>query len=153
MIRSKYFIVLFFLVLIACKTQVELSEMSWFLGKWQVNESNSFEEWESVADNLYRGKEYKIRKNDTLVTETITIVQKGKEVFYIPSVKDQNEGKSVAFKLISKNAEELIFENKNHDFPQRIIYVKVGEDQIDARIEGIKQGFFSELKFKLKRVY
>ena len=72
--------------------------MNWVLGKWQVNESDSFEEWDRVNDNLYRGKGYKIRKNDTLITETVTIVQKGKEIFYIPSVKDQNEGKPVSFK-------------------------------------------------------
>ena len=95
--------------------------MNWVLGKWQVNESDSFEEWDRVDDNLYRGKGYEIRKNDTLVTETITIVQKGKEIFYIPSVTDQNEGKPVSFKLVSKKAGELIFENKDHDFPQRII--------------------------------
>ncbi len=152
MFQFKHFGILFFLVLFACKTQFELSELSWILGKWQVNESNSFEEWVRVDDNLYRGKGYEIRKNDTLITESINIVQNGKEVFYIPTVTDQNEGKPVEFKLVSKKAKELIFENKNHDFPQRIIYVKVGENQIDARIEGEKQGSFSEVKFKLTRV-
>ena len=152
MLRFKYFGILFFLLLFACKTPLELSEISWVLGKWQVNESNSFEEWDRVDDNLYRGKGYEIRKNDTLLTETINIVQDEKGIFYIPSVSDQNEGKPVAFKLVSKKVEELIFENKAHDFPQRIIYIRIGENQIDARIEGKKQGFFSEVKFKLIRI-
>ena len=152
MLRSKFSILAFFLILFACKTPSKLSEMNWFLGKWQINESNNFEEWEKVNDFLYRGKGYQVRKNDTLITETINIVQKGKEVFYIPAVTDQNEGKPVEFKLVSKKSEKFIFENENHDFPQRIIYVKAGKDQIDARIEGKKQGIFSEVKFKLKRV-
>jgi Domain of unknown function (DUF6265) len=150
--RFKHFGIVLFLFLLACKTTSSLSEINWFLGKWQVNESNSFEEWIQIDSLLYRGKGYKIRKNDTLITETIDIVQKGKEIFYIPSVTDQNDGKPVDFQLVSKKAEKVIFENKNHDFPQRIIYTKNGNDQIDARIEGIKQGFFSEIKFTLKRV-
>ena len=63
MLRFKYFGILFFLVLFGCKIPLELSEISWVLGKWQVNGSNSFEEWDRVNDNLYRGKGYEIRKN------------------------------------------------------------------------------------------
>ena len=150
--RSGYFILLFLVVSLACKSYVKMTDIDWFVGKWQVNESQSFEEWKRVNDDLYRGLGYKIRKNDTLVTETINIVRKENEIFYIPVVTDQNDGKPVEFKLISKSKEELVFENKEHDFPQRIIYVKAGEDQIDARIEGMKQGFFSEVKFTLKKV-
>lgn len=129
-----------------------MSEIDWILGKWQVNKSNSFEEWTKADDHLYRGKGYEVRKNDTLIAETIEIVQKEKTIFYIPSVSDQNNGKPVEFKLVSRKPEELIFENKAHDFPQRIIYSKVGNNEIDARIEGKKQGLFSEVRFKLKRV-
>lgn len=136
----------------ACKTSSELSDLNWILGKWQVNESNNFEEWEKIDDHLFRGKGLVVKKNDTLITETIEIVQQDKTLYYIPVVTGQNEGKPVAFKLVARKRDEFIFENKTHDFPQRIIYVKNGEEQIDARIEGKKEGFFTEMKFKLKRV-
>ena len=151
MFKAKYIIFALSLFLLGCNTKHKLSNIDWVLGKWQVNDSTSFEEWEKVDNNLYRGKGYKIRKNDTTITETIIIVQKGKEVFYIPTVADQNEGKPVEFKLISKGTEKFIFENKNHDFPQRIIYAKNGSNQVDAKIEGTKEGFFSEVKFTLNR--
>lgn len=141
-----------FLIFSACQTQADLSQLYWILGKWQINESNNFEEWEKVSDDLYRGKGYETRKNDTLLTETINIVQRGKEVFYIPTVTNQNEAQPVEFKLVSTSATELIFENKNHDFPQRIIYIKNGERQIDARIEGEREGRFSKVIFQLKKV-
>lgn len=152
MFRPLLLILSLFIVLIACKTPLNLSEIDWVLGNWQVNESTAFEEWRIANDTLYRGKGYKIRKNDTLVTETIEIVKKGESIYFIPSVLDQNDGKPVEFKLISKKRKELVFENLEHDFPQRIIYVKTSENEIDARIEGMKQGFFSEVKFKLKKV-
>lgn len=152
MLRLKYIIVAVSLVLSACKSSYQLSDLNWFLGKWQVNESRSYEEWKKIDDNLFKGVGYKIRKNDTLVTETIELVQRGKDLFYIPVVTNQNEGKPVEFKLVSQKKKEIIFENKSHDFPQRIIYVKTGEDLINARIEGVKQGVFSHVDFKLNRV-
>ena len=152
MFHLKYPLFLLFLSCFACKSSDYLNNFDWLEGKWQINESASFEEWTKIDDTLYRGKGYEIRKNDTLITEMIEIVQKGKEVFYIPSVADQNNGQPVEFKLISKKKGIIIFENKNHDFPQRIIYVKNGKDQIDAKIEGEKKGVFSEIKFTLKRV-
>ena len=150
--RSQFLILLFFVFCMSCKSTSELAEIEWVLGKWQVNESSSFEEWMKVSKDIYRGKGYKVRKNDTLITETIEIVKRDDAIFYIPSVSDQNDGKPVAFRLISKKQEELVFENKKHDFPQRIIYEKRSDSLIDARIEGMKQGFFSEVKFKLKKV-
>ena len=152
MLRPQLLICILLTFCMSCKSISELTELEWVLGKWQVNESRSYEEWEKVNKDLYRGKGYKVRKNDTLITETIDLVKRGDAIFYIPSVSDQNEGKPVEFKLISKKEEELIFENKEHDFPQRIIYIKTSDSLIDARIEGIKQGFFSEVKFKLNKV-
>lgn len=150
--RMKYVIVVISLILAACKTSFQLSDLNWFLGKWQINESKSYEEWKKMDDNLFKGVGYKIRKNDTLVTETIEIVQRGKDLFYIPTVTGQNDGKPVEFKLVSYKKGKIIFENKNHDFPQRIIYIKTGDDLINARIEGVKQGIFSQVEFKLNKI-
>ena len=152
MFRPQLFVFLFFVLFYACKTQSDLSKMDWVIGKWRVNESNSFEEWTKINDGLYRGKGYKVRKNDTLIIENIEIVKRENTIFYIPSVSDQNDGKEIEFKLVSKNQKKLIFENKAHDFPQRIIYIKTDENVIDAKIEGTKQGLFSEVKFKLNKV-
>ncbi len=150
--QAKFSVIAYFFVLFACKTQAGLSEFNWFLGTWQINESRSFEEWTEVNDHLYRGKGYKIRKNDTIITETINIVRKGKDFFYIPAVKDQNDGKPIEFKLISKKKDKLVFENKNHDFPQRIIYERTETDRIEAKIEGVEEGIFSEVRFRLKKI-
>jgi hypothetical protein len=126
--------------------------MNWILGNWQINESNNFEEWEMADDYLYRGKSYQVLKNDTVVTETINIVQKGEEIFYIPTVADQNDGKPVEFKLVSMDVGKVIFENKDHDFPQRIIYVKAAIDVIYAWIEGEIEGRFSKTEFRLTKI-
>src|SRR5690606_25908045 len=96
-----YLVSIILFLLPACNTSSELSDLNWVLGKWQVNESNNFEEWEKIDDHLFRGKGYVVKNNDTLITETIEIVRQGKELFYIPVVSGQNEGKPIPFKLIS----------------------------------------------------
>ncbi len=146
-----YFFIL--LILGACQPkEVHINDLSWLQGTWQIEAKPIFEEWTRVNVNLYRGKGYEIRKNDTIVTETIEIVQTGENLFYIPKVVGQNDGKEVMFKLISKNPEYLIFENKNHDFPQRIIYHRTGRKNMDAFIEGQREDGYSKVEFPYVKV-
>jgi hypothetical protein len=51
------------------------------------------------------------------------------------------EGQAVAvFPLATATADEVVFENTAHDFPQRIIYRRDGRDGLRARIEGPAAG-------------
>ena len=145
-------VLLFCLLVVACSTGSGLSDLDWVLGKWQVNDSNSYEEWVKVNDDLFQGKGYQVRESGIVPSETIEITRTNDEIFYIPTVMDQNGGRPVEFRLVSYTATEVTFENKIHDFPQRIIYVKNGDSQIDARIEGEQNGQFSRIDFQLKRV-
>jgi hypothetical protein len=42
--------------------------------------------------------------------------------------------------MISSDSNNFIFENKEHDFPQRIIYHIVNKDSVHAWIEGTHDG-------------
>ena len=46
-----------------------------------------------------------------------------------------------AFKLIRASATEVVFENPQHDFPQRISYALKDGGKLTAAIEGTKNGF------------
>ena len=48
-------------------------------------------------------------------------------------------GKPVEFKFKEAGDKRVVFENKEHDFPQRIIYWREG-DNLAARVEGDVQG-------------
>ena len=48
-------------------------------------------------------------------------------------------GKPVEFKFKEAGDKRVVFENKEHDFPQRIIYWREG-DKLAARVEGDVQG-------------
>ena len=71
------------------------------------------------------------------------------EVYYIAKPSRQPEA---SFKLIKAGPQELIFENPQHDFPQRIIYRLAGDGSLVARIEGTRNGQPRAVDFPMKRV-
>lgn len=130
-------LVLIFLIGCSPKKNVQLNELKWLMGSREMVADNELiiETWEQENDTLFIGKSYVATQYDTTLTETIQIVQKENIIYYIPLVFDQNEGAPVLFELISEHPEQLIFENTEHDFPNRICYYKDGKN-INAWIEG-----------------
>jgi hypothetical protein len=95
------------------------------------------------------GLSYEIRNNDTVSFETIRLELINDEIFYIPNVRNQNQGKQVRFKLISFD-DTAVFENKKHDFPQRIYY-SIKDDMLEAAIEGESNGKTKKIPFTFYR--
>lgn len=59
--------------------------------------------------------------------------------------------KIVAFKLVRNGPREAVFENPEHDFPQRIIYRLESDGALFARIEGVVSGKEKGRNFPMKR--
>ncbi len=133
--------------------KVELADLDWFLGNWEVDNNQQFETWERVDDQLYRGKSYKLRNNDTILLEKIDLIKNEKGIFYIPKVLGQNEGKPIEFRMVIKEGSHVVFENKAHDFPQRIEYHLEREGVIQAWIKGIEEKKrFRKIGFLLQKI-
>ena len=110
--------------------------------KGEINEV-----WDVESKTLMTGASFLVTK-DTLIMERIRLEKQGSDIFYIPTVEDQNNKQPVNFRLVSSTNRKFTFENKTHDFPQRIIYRFVSNDSLIARIEGISRG-----KFKFSEYY
>lgn len=80
------------------------------------------------------------------------MIQEKDGLFYIPIVKNQNDGMPVRFAAKTITATELIFENPQHDFPQIISYKRIGTDSLIAEISGIKNGQERMQSFSMKRI-
>jgi len=115
-----------------------LQQASWLLGSWHsvMPEGTIVEEWKAENDSVFSVRSFFVSGTDTSFGETVTLEQKGNELYYIPVVKDQNEGKPVPFRLSSPAGPELAFENPEHDFPQKIVYRKIAEDSLMTEISG-----------------
>jgi hypothetical protein len=136
------------------ENQSTIQKLGWLLGSWNnvSSEGSLYEIWTQINDSAFSGHGFMIAGNDTVFSEKISLEQKGNDLFYIPTVRDQNDGAAVSFKLISHDQGEFVFENKEHDFPQRIIYKSVPPDSLHARLEGTDKGSFRKEEFFLKKV-
>jgi hypothetical protein len=56
------------------------------------------------------------------------------------------------FTLLLGNGAELVFENPEHDFPQRVIYRQEPAGRLRARIEGHREGLPRAVDFAMTRV-
>ena len=131
----------------------KLATMNWLLGDWEnkMEEGNLSENWVSKDDSTFVGHSYFIKEKDTMSIESIELLQKGEDLFYIPTVKGQNNDKPVTFKLTTATAMEFTFENLAHDYPQKIVYKKAGPNDLIATISGTQQGKKSTESYPMKR--
>jgi hypothetical protein len=131
----------------------KIIKMEWVLGTWENTNSEGvlYEIWTKSNDSVYAGKSFMIANKDTVFSESISLELKQNELYYIPTVSNQNNAQPVEFKFISSDNSTVIFENKKHDFPQRIIYKNPTLDSLYARVEGEENGKFRKEEFFMKR--
>lgn len=122
---------------------------SWMVGKWEIKTEKGriIEEWQHTNDSTLSGKSYFLtNNNDSIPQETVELKYQNGSWYYIPVVKNQNNGQPVAFKIIYAQKNEFISENPVHDFPQRIAYRRVSGN-LFASIEGSQKGKYRKQNF------
>jgi hypothetical protein len=131
-----------------------LREAAWLIGTWEnkTPKGKLYETWTRANDSMYQGKSYMLRDKDTMVFETMRLVLREGRLCYIPTVADQNSGQPVVFRQNGPGGTDMIFENPEHDFPQRITYKQLSKDALMAAIRGIKDGKERSQQFPMKRV-
>ena len=136
-----------------CQQDV-FSELQQLSGTWMMETRRGaiYENWKRTGKDEMQGKSFKINGTDTMTLENVRLSKTGDGLFYSPVVSDQNEGKPVSFKMIDSKNHTFIFENKEHDFPQRVIYHLVSKDSVHAWIEGTKNGKEGRADFYYKRI-
>lgn len=128
----------------------KLDKIDWVLGYWEMvaPEGTVTESWIRTNDTVYSGVgKFSDSLGKILTTEEISIVLRNNELLYIPQVSDQNNGQPVTFKEVSFSDTMVVFENKGHDFPQRIVYVKQEQGKMLAYIEGEMNGETTRLEY------
>lgn len=130
----------------------KLPGLQWLKGTWvvQLKDGAAFEEWHYVNDSTYKSESYIVKTNgDTIPQESVILVYRNKQMFYIPTVHGQNNGKPVPFKITSIKATGFVAENPEHDFPQRIIYILKDARHLHASIEGMHNNKFEKQEYNM----
>jgi hypothetical protein len=130
-----------------------LSRLEWLIGSWVHDEEDGYfsENWTQVNDSVLSGFGYLFLGEDTIFSETISLEQKGEDLFYIVSAQGQNDGKSVQFRLTSDNDGKFVFEKPEHDFPKRITYQFIDNEHFQAVVEGEEEGETRSMVFDFSR--
>ncbi len=132
----------------------DIRHAAWLTGTWenQTPKGSIYETWIPVNDREFSGRSYIIKETDTMVFEDIRLVQEADGLYYIPAVKDQNDGLPVRFAAKTVSATQLVFENPQHDFPQTITYTRITADSLVAEISGSVRGRERKQVFPMKRL-
>lgn len=124
------------------------------LGLWSLETAGGtmYESWYKSNDSTLLGKSYSVKGKDTLLLETVDLVERKGTIMYIPVTADQNDQKPVVFTLAKLDSATYTFENPAHDFPQRIIYKLPVDNLMHAWIEGNSKGVLKRSDYRFKRV-
>ena len=127
-----------------------LEAVKWFLGEWQTSPSRVVirEFWHRVSDATFEGESItKSVSNDEVVNyETLRLVSMSDSVFYIAKVTENEL--AVPFRLTRCAEGIAVFENPDHDAPQRLIYkllesLATDAPKLEVRLEGDAMEDFS----------
>ena len=132
----------------------ELEKAQWLIGTWEnkTKRGSLYETWSKTSPKAFTGMSFILKDQDTIVFETIKLVEEHGKLLYIPTVTNQNAGLPVKFSSKTISERTLVFINHNHDYPQMISYTKISNDSLVAAISGIKNGQEHKQLFPMKRV-
>lgn len=138
----------------ASAQQTPIKTFDFLAGKWEMKAQSGkiMERWHKHRDSLTASSHRFNAKGDSLLTETVTLKKiKGDWHYCVTGYEKGNEGKT-DFKLVTSADNTFIFENQQHDFPQRIVYQNKGKDGILAWIEGEIGGKKKKIAFPYQKV-
>lgn len=129
-----------------------MDKLLWIVDKWVSSdgETKSYESWEKISDELFLGGSQTIKNGDTIFSESLKIVKTAEGIFYVADVK--HNPAPVKFKLTDVSDTRAVFENPDHDFPQKISY-EMKDGNLHAWIEGPgKDGKWKKVDFLMTKM-
>jgi hypothetical protein len=117
----------------------EIEDVAWLADHW-VETKNGVdvrEHWMGPHGGILLGVGQTTKGDVTKSFEYFRIAKTLTGLSYFAS---PNAAAPTEFKAIEICSDKIVFENKAHDFPQRVIYAKGKNSTLDARIEGTIKG-------------
>ncbi len=114
----------------------DLAQLEWMVGAWsEVKPGTETEEhWLPAKGGLMLGLNRTVRAEGRSSFEYLRIARTEKGISYFASPQGRP---ATEFPLLETADNRVVFENLQHDFPQRIIYWLTPEGHLHARIEGL----------------
>jgi len=128
----------------------DVAKLSWMAGGWVQDRDGGVvqETWLAPRDGVMAGVSQTNRPGRKPFVEHMTISAEAAGVTFTALLPGQPP---TAFVRIGSGENEAVFENKAHDFPQRVFYRRCGED-LCAGIEGVVKGEPKREEWRYRRV-
>jgi len=136
----------------AADAPARVDDFAFAAGCWQAADGTTTmeEQWSRPAGGVMLGAARVVADGRTVFTEFVEVREKPEGLVMTVAL---GIGKpSTSFTRIPAGAGEVVFENKAHDFPQRVRYRNDGKDALFARVEGTQKGQAKGENFPYKRV-
>lgn len=131
--------IILFLLLSVTGFSQDQSILKLFPGKWKMTTDKMlyYEEWKILNDTELSCIGFSIEEGDTVLSE-INYLKRFADIWaYVAIPVNQ----SITLFAMTESAErKFVFENKEHDYPQRIIYEFVSDSVLNAAVEGMLDG-------------
>jgi len=131
--------------------EATLANLAWLAGCWEGRQGQaSLEEiWSKPAGGSMLGMGRTVKDGKTVSFEFMQFREEKGSLVFLPQ---PSGGERTRFPLKDFFGEKLTFENKEHDFPQRVIYERKGPGSLLAAIEGTYQGKESREEYQMTKV-
>jgi hypothetical protein len=118
---------------VASEEQVE--HLAWLAGHWRAEDEGVRHEevWIPPAGGVMLGLHREVGKEGGVFFEFLRIAETESGVFYFAQPLGHP---AVGFRLVRSSTQRVVFENPEHDYPQRILYWLDEEGFLRARVEG-----------------
>ena len=127
-----------------------LDDLAWLAGAWSETKGDTVtqEQWLDGTGSLMLGAGKTVKAGKVTTFELMRIEPRGDSASYFasPGGKGWTE-----FPAIERSAGRIAFENKEHGFPQRVVYWRDG-DALMARIEGTVNGQARSRQWRYERL-
>lgn len=129
-----------------------INDLAWLAGCWEANVRGRKvnEQWMKPGGGIMLGMARTVAQGKAAEFEFTQIREdKDGSIYYVAKPSGQAEA---SFKLvILQNKKMAVFENPQHDFPQRIIYSRLSDGSLFARVEATVNGQLRGIDYPHKR--
>lgn len=126
-----------------------VENLAWLQGCWEGGGASRFsEQWMRPEGGTMLAMSRTIKGTKTVSHEFMRVWTDEEGHIFFTAYPSGQPG--ATFTLVRLSNEEVVFENPDHDFPQRIIYRK-SDGGVTGRIEGTAEGKSRAIDFPMKR--
>ena len=130
----------------------DLAHLPWMIGCWERadQEPGAGETWRVTNDGTMIGFGHSSNDATVVATEQMRIEKSADgNLVFIATPSGQQ---TTSFVLVNIADDEVVFENREHDYPQRIIYRLLSLDRMLGRIEGVVDGVARSADFPFRKI-